>query len=117
MDLNTLLQLTENTGINVYTHGEMLPAHGYPKLREFKVTMSSIIYNKNNVKQEHNLLLVFYVQFTRRFEDTKRVVRIKEEQIIQWPKEKVQKDKQRSTRHTHKTGFITRLTRLVPLVE
>ena len=36
MDLHRLLQLTENTGINVYTHGEMLPAHGYPKLREFK---------------------------------------------------------------------------------
>lgn len=23
-------------GINIYTHGEMLPAFGYPKLREFK---------------------------------------------------------------------------------
>ena len=66
MDLYRLLQLTENTGINVYTHGEMLPAHGYPKLREFKVTVSSIIYNKNNMRQEHNLLLVSYIQFTRR---------------------------------------------------
>jgi hypothetical protein len=28
---------------------------------------------------------------------------IKEEQTTQWPKEKVQKDKQRSTKHTHKT--------------
>ena len=27
---------------------------------------------------------------------------IKEEQTTQWPKEKVQKDKQRSTKHTHK---------------
>ena len=26
-----------------------------------------------------------------------------EEQTTQWPKEKVQKDKQRSTKHTHKT--------------
>ncbi|XNM56034.1 hypothetical protein ACLK1Z_05225 [Escherichia coli] len=26
----------EGTGVNVYTHGEMLPAHGYPELREFK---------------------------------------------------------------------------------
>jgi hypothetical protein len=34
---------------------------------------------------------------------------IKEEQITQWPKEKVQKDKQRSTKHTHKTkGRVTR---------
>jgi len=28
---------------------------------------------------------------------------IKEEQTTQWPKEQVQKDKQRSTKHTHKT--------------
>jgi hypothetical protein len=28
---------------------------------------------------------------------------IKEDQTTQWPKEKVQKDKQRSTKHTHKT--------------
>ena len=30
-------------------------------------------------------------------------VYIKEEQTTQWPKEKVQKDKQRSTKHTYKT--------------
>jgi hypothetical protein len=28
---------------------------------------------------------------------------IEEEQIVQWPKEKVQKNKQRSTKHIHKT--------------
>jgi hypothetical protein len=37
------------------------------------------------------------------FEDTKGVIRIEEEQTTQWPKEKVQKDKQRTTKHTHKT--------------
>ena len=31
-DLDELLKQTEGTGINVYTHGEMLPAHGYPGL-------------------------------------------------------------------------------------
>ncbi len=31
-DLEALLEQTEGTGINVYTHGEMLPAHGYPEL-------------------------------------------------------------------------------------
>jgi hydroxylamine reductase len=35
-DLYQLLVQTEGTGINVYTHGEMLPAHGYPKLKAFK---------------------------------------------------------------------------------
>lgn len=33
-DLKQLLEQTEGKGINIYTHGEMLPAHGYPKLKE-----------------------------------------------------------------------------------
>jgi len=36
LDLYELLKQTEGTGINIYTHGEMLPAHGYPELRKFK---------------------------------------------------------------------------------
>ena len=36
LDLHELLKQTEGKGINVYTHGEMLPAHGYPELRKFK---------------------------------------------------------------------------------
>lgn len=32
-DLQLLLEQTEGKGINIYTHGEMLPAHGYPKLK------------------------------------------------------------------------------------
>jgi len=35
-DLEELLKQTEGKGINVYTHGEMLPAHGYPGLRKYK---------------------------------------------------------------------------------
>ncbi len=35
LDLLALLEQTEGTGINVYTHGEMLPAHGYPRLKAF----------------------------------------------------------------------------------
>ena len=34
-DLYALLVQTQGLGIQVYTHGEMLPAHGYPKLRAF----------------------------------------------------------------------------------
>jgi hydroxylamine reductase len=34
-DLFDLLKATEGLGIDVYTHGEMLPAHGYPVLRAF----------------------------------------------------------------------------------
>jgi hydroxylamine reductase len=34
-DLDLLLQQTEGKGINVYTHGEMLPCHGYPELKKY----------------------------------------------------------------------------------
>lgn len=34
-DLKLLLEQTKDKGINIYTHGEMLPAHGYPKLKEY----------------------------------------------------------------------------------
>ncbi|MEM0232916.1 MAG: hydroxylamine reductase [Candidatus Nezhaarchaeales archaeon] len=33
--LDELLKQTEGTGIKVYTHSEMLPAHGYPRLRKY----------------------------------------------------------------------------------
>ncbi len=34
--LHELLKQTEGQGVNVFTHGEMLPAHGYPGLKKFK---------------------------------------------------------------------------------
>ncbi len=34
-DLQLLLEQTAGKGINIYTHGEMLPAHAYPKLKEY----------------------------------------------------------------------------------
>jgi len=34
-DLEELLKQTEGRGVNVYTHGEMLPAHGYPGLKKY----------------------------------------------------------------------------------
>lgn len=34
-DLADLLKQTEGKGVNVYTHGEMLPAHGYPELKKY----------------------------------------------------------------------------------
>lgn len=34
-DLKQLLEQTASKGINIYTHGEMLPAHGYPELKKY----------------------------------------------------------------------------------
>lgn len=35
LDLKALLEQTQGKGINIYTHGEMLPAHGYPELKKY----------------------------------------------------------------------------------
>ncbi len=35
-DLENILKATEGKGVSVYTHGEMLPAHGYPALKKYK---------------------------------------------------------------------------------
>ena len=34
-DLELLLQQTDGKGINIYTHGEMIPSHGYPGLKKY----------------------------------------------------------------------------------
>jgi hydroxylamine reductase len=34
-DLQRLLEQTKDTGIHIYTHGEMLPAHAYPELKKY----------------------------------------------------------------------------------
>lgn len=35
-DLEELLKQTEGTGVNIYTHGEMLPCNAYPNLKKYK---------------------------------------------------------------------------------
>ncbi|RDY26323.1 hydroxylamine reductase [Romboutsia weinsteinii] len=34
-DLQMILEQTEGKGINIYTHGEMIPCHGYPELKKY----------------------------------------------------------------------------------
>ena len=34
-DLALLLEQTKDKGINIYTHGEMLPCHAYPELKKY----------------------------------------------------------------------------------
>ncbi len=36
IDIEFILKQTEGKGINVYTHGEMLPTHGYPELKKYE---------------------------------------------------------------------------------
>ena len=44
-DLQLLLEQTEGKGINIYTHGEMLPAHAYPFLKKI-LTLKREFWNR-----------------------------------------------------------------------
>ncbi len=51
-DLELILKQTEGKGINVYTHGEMLPTHGYPKLKAYKHFVGHFGTAWNNQQKE-----------------------------------------------------------------
>jgi len=51
-DLEMILQQTEGKGINVYTHGEMLPANAYPKLKAYKHLVGNYGTAWQNQKKE-----------------------------------------------------------------
>lgn len=53
-DLEQILQQTEGKGINVYTHGEMLPCHGYPKLKKYKHLVGNFGSAWQNQQKEFN---------------------------------------------------------------
>ncbi len=55
LDLETLLKQTEGTGVNVYTHGEMLPAHGYPGLKKYSHLVGNYGTAWQNQKFEFSL--------------------------------------------------------------
>ncbi len=54
LDLYELLKQTEGKGVNIYTHGEMLPAHGYPELRKFKHLVGNYGTAWQNQRKEFN---------------------------------------------------------------
>lgn len=55
-DLKLLLEQTKGKGINVYTHGEMLPAHGYPELRRYPHLKGNIGTAWQNQRKEFHRL-------------------------------------------------------------
>lgn len=64
-DLKQLLEQTKDKGINIYTHGEMLPAHGYPELKKYphlRVTLVQL--GKISKKNSTTFLLLFFTQQT-----------------------------------------------------
>ena len=55
-DLQLLLEQTQGKGINVYTHGEMLPAHAYPKLKKYSHLKGNYGTAWQNQKKEFDAL-------------------------------------------------------------
>ncbi len=55
-DLHQLLEQTAGTGIQVYTHCEMLPAHGYPKLKQYPHLAGNFGTAWQNQQQEFDAL-------------------------------------------------------------
>jgi len=53
-DLEELLKQTEGKDINIYTHGEMLPAHGYPELKKYKHLVGNYGSAWQNQRNEFN---------------------------------------------------------------
>ncbi|MFC2060083.1 hydroxylamine reductase [Chloroflexota bacterium] len=56
LDLKHLLEQTEGKGINIYTHGEMLPAHGYPELKRYSHLKGNYGTAWQNQQKEFNNL-------------------------------------------------------------
>lgn len=54
LDLEALLEQTQGTGVNVYTHGEMLPANAYPNLKKYKNLIGNYGSAWQNQKKEFN---------------------------------------------------------------
>lgn len=53
-DLAQLLEQTQGTGVNVYTHGEMLPAHAYPELAKYSNLKGNFGTAWQNQQKEFN---------------------------------------------------------------
>jgi len=62
LDLEELLKQTEGTGINVYTHGEMLPANAYPEFKKYDHlagNFGTAWYNQKSEFEEFNGPILF----------------------------------------------------------
>lgn len=55
-DLKALLEQSEGRGINIYTHGEMLPAHAYPELKKYPHLKGNFGTAWQNQKKEFDAL-------------------------------------------------------------
>lgn len=95
-DLEELLKQTEGTGINVYTHGEMLPCNAYPGLKKYKHLVGNFGGAWQDQQKEFKefpgaiLMTTNCLQDPKSYED-----RIFTTGLVAWPKVK----------HVHRSDF------------
>ena len=57
-DLEQLLEQTKDTGVDVYTHGEMLPAHYYPAFKSMSILLGTMgTHGGNKMRNLRNLMV------------------------------------------------------------
>lgn len=62
LDLEELLKQTEGTGVDVYTHGEMLPGHYYPEFRNTSIlSVIMVILGGSRVRSLKNSMVRSYL--------------------------------------------------------
>ena len=87
LDLEELLVQTEGKGVNVYTHGEMLPAHAYPVFKKFKHLVGNYgtaWHNQQKEFDEFNGAIVMTTNCIQKPKDTYKD-RIFTTGLVAWP--------------------------------
>ncbi len=86
-DLQQLLEQTKNKGINIYTHGEMLPAHGYPVLKDYSHLVGHFGTAWQNQQREFDNLPAVILMTTNCIQEprTSYQDRIFTTGLVRWP--------------------------------
>ena len=61
--LDELLKQTEGKGVNIYTHSEMLPAHGYPGLKKYKHLVGNLgkaWFDQKKLWSDNNMVIIAF---------------------------------------------------------
>ncbi|RJP29841.1 MAG: hydroxylamine reductase [Candidatus Omnitrophota bacterium] len=95
LDLEEILKQTQGTGINVYTHGEMLPANAYPKLKKYSNLVGNYgtsWYNQQKEFEAFNGAIVMTTNCLQRPKDSYRD-RMFTTGLVAWPQVQHIKDR------------------------
>lgn len=87
LDMRELLEQAAQKGVNVYTHGEMLPAHAYPELKKFQNLVGNFgtsWYNQNREFEAFKGPIVMTTNCLQKPKDTYKD-RIYTTGLVGWP--------------------------------